>query len=377
MEHNCFSAPLFLVKTLLLMLMPFAAAASGDETSGSVYPHTETRTRSRSFPATAQPTVEIVNKYGDIQIRNWEKDSVRFEVQITAESDDREYMDLLLEMADVRFASNGSSIRAELLWGENVSAFKRSSVDVTLNVSKNHKLQISYVVFVPEKTNLKIDNRFGDVEVGDIGGKLYATLFHGDLRAKRIADARSVTVKYGRVDAEEIGEGYFDLSFGDMNIMKAQQLRIESSGSEIALEEVHQLDLRSVNDKLDLEKVYTLSGTSSMSDIRIRTLVLSADFSCKFGDFIVRKTEKHFQSINLSGASGDVRIGFENGAVFSYDLQLENSKGFSFPPAVVTVEQDETLDKKRMISGYFAKADQAVKVRISMRAVSVRFENVP
>ena len=44
--------------------------------------HTDKRSVSKSFPASWETTLEVMNKYGKIQVVTWEMDSVAIEVDI-------------------------------------------------------------------------------------------------------------------------------------------------------------------------------------------------------------------------------------------------------------------------------------------------------
>lgn len=366
-----------LLPGILLLVLIFLSGnvKAGSDASESELDYKEEKTILKAYPISKGGTVELKNKYGDIEVVPWAKDSVKFVVKIKAESDDDEFVELLFEMADVRFVATSGNVRAELLWGENVSAIKRSSVDVSLSLKKDNRISIDYEVYVPQDCNLKIENRFGDVVMGDLKSKFYLKLFHGDLKAESIFDARSVEVKYGRVDVEEIIKGNFDLSFGKMNIQHAQDLAIDCSASEISLGEVGTLVLKSSNDDVDIDLISKLSGSSTLSDIYVQQLGSALDFNFKLGDIRVRKIESNFTSIRITGYNADVDLGFKPNSNFQFDVELENSKGFIYPENLVEINSDETLSKKRMMEGQYGKSNGS-SVVIQLKASNVRWNSI-
>lgn len=361
-------------KTVLLciLMLPLYGFAG---TEHKVLPFTKTKSIERSFPLKAQTQVEVVSKYGDIKFRNWDKDSVRFEVNVIAESDQEDYAEMLLGLAEIKFIAAGGSVRSELAWGEQLNAVKRNSMEMMLNLKKNHRIRIDHVVYLPKSTSVLIENRFGDVEMEAITGKLIAKVHHGDFRAGLVSEARLLNVKYGRIEAEEITVGEIQLSFGSMNLPAATELRIQSSGSEIRIGSAGQLNVKSSNDKFDIEKLHSLSGNSSLTSFRIRELLHAIDFDIRFGDIVVRKISRDYDHINLQSGSSDIELIFDPAASFGFDLDLDNVRSLVINSASKKITNDSQIEKRRIISGSFGKQnDSPVKVKLRTKAGNVRME---
>jgi hypothetical protein len=373
MNTKRFDMKKFFTLITFVFVAAFSAFADGDETENGSFPFSETKNISRSFPSVPNMRVEVINKYGDVQIETWNKDSVRVEVNITAQSDDMEDVRVLLDMADVDISGGSGFVLAQLNWGQNQSAWKRSAVEVMLNLNKDQRLNIDYTIYMPANLSLKIDNRFGNVVFGDFTGKTYLQVMHGDVRAHQLKDLRSAVVKYGRMDIDELGEGTVSLSFGEINCNKVDELSINSSSSEINIEKVNALVVSSTSDKFDLEYVGKISGSGMLSNFRIRELTQKLVLTAKFGSVSIRKVKQDFEMITLSAYSNDVSIGFESQAAFAFGIQLENGKNFTFPQSMVNIEDDELIGKIRRIKGSFNKGTSQ-KVTISGKSTTLRFE---
>lgn len=363
----------FFTLIVFVFVVAFSAFADHAATENGSFPFSETKNISRSFPSVPNMRVEVINKYGDVQIETWNKDSVRVEVNITAQSDDMEDVRVLLDMADVDISGGSGFVLAQLNWGQNQSAWKRSAVEVMLNLNKDQRLNIDYTIYMPANLSLKIDNRFGNVMMGDFFGKTYLQVMHGDVRAHHLKDLRSAVVKYGRIDIDEMGEATVSLSFGEINCNQVDELTINSSSSEINIEKVNSLVVSSTSDKFDLEHVVKMTGSGMLSNFRIRELQQKIVLTAKFGSISLRKVQKDFEMISLTAYSNDISIGFETQAAFAFGIQLENGKNFTFPQSMVAVEEDELIGKIRRIKGTFNKGT-AQKVTISGKSTTLRFE---
>ena len=180
-------------RTLVLLLhwlfVGVFAYSYGDESANMAYDRTETTVK--SFAATASTSIEIINKYGDITVNTWNKDSVKFEITITAGAQKMSTAQTLFEMAEVKFTANSSMILASLQWGNNVNAFKRSTVEVSLAAGSGQVLRIDYTIYMPAGNTLKIENRFGNILLPALTGKTYVSLWHGDFKADKIKNAKN------------------------------------------------------------------------------------------------------------------------------------------------------------------------------------------
>lgn len=354
----------------LLLLLPVLGWCNTDE--NIVLPYEETETQRKSFPANANTSIEIINKYGDVTVSTWEKDSVRFEITITAGASKLSTAKELFEMAEVKFTANSSMILASLMWGENVNAFKRGSVEVTLAAGSSQYLKIDYKVFLPAGNTLKIENRFGDIFLPHLKGKTYISLYHGNLRAETIKNGKSIHVKYGDVKINEMKEGELEVSFGDIEIEEAGEVTIQSTSGTIEMENAEKVHLEGTNSKVRIENGEDIQAEMMLSDVRIRNLKKKLNYQAKFGDLTVDKVAASFQSIQVDASSGDVNLDFDEQTSFLFKANMEKSKTF-YTHSSITILDDDKMDNYRMVSGKKGESTTE-KVTIETKSCSVELD---
>jgi hypothetical protein len=354
----------------LLLLLPVFLWANTEE-KGSL-PYEETDIKRKSFAVTPNTSIEIINKYGDVSVSTWDKDSVRFEVTITAEASKMSTAKDLFEMAEIKFSSNSSSIEASLIWGENVNAFKRSTVEVTLAAGSSQVLRIDYKVFMPAGNTLKIENRFGDVFLPDLKGKTYISLYHGNLRAEKIKNAKSINVKYGDVKANQISEGELEVSFGDIEIENSDNLSIHSTSGTIEIENAIKLHIEGTNSKIRIENVEDLTTDVTISDTRVRKLKKKLNATVKMGDLTIDYISSSFLSVMVFSSYGEVNLSFDNQSSFSFEANMEKAKAFQASSSFTMIDDDK-MDNFRIVKG--KKGDSATeKVKLETKSCSVYLE---
>jgi hypothetical protein len=354
----------------LFLLLPVLLLANREEMDP--LPYEQTETLKKSFAVNANTSVEIINKYGDVTVSTWEKDSVRFEITITAEASKLSTAKDLFGMAEVKFTSNQNMILADLLWGQNLNAFKRSSMEVTLATGNSQSLRIDYKVFMPAGNILKIENRFGNVYLPELKGKTYIALYHGNLRAEKIKNAKNIEVKYGDVKIDEMITGDLEVSFGDVEVEKAGDIFIRSTSGTVEVEKADKLHLEGTNAKFRIEYVDDLTTDVTLSDIRVRKLGKKMNITSKFGDVTLDHIAATFSSANVYVTNGEVSLGFDAQSSFGFEANMEKSKSVHFDSAFIIIDDDK-MDNFRMVKG--KKGDSSSeKLKLETKSCSVNLE---
>lgn len=356
---------------LIFLLLSFSSFANDGE---KILDWSENKTITKSFAATSNSTISITNKYGNIDFTTWDKDSVSFQISIAAEAEEAHHAKMLLSMVEIDFNIVNNEIQSNLIWGRELNAVKRSAVDMMLNLKSNQRIQIDYKVFIPKNVTIKVENRFGNVNLPEETKKCYIEINHGDLRASKISDARSVFVRYGKIDIKEITNGDFDLGFSDLSVVKADEITIKSTNCELMFEDVNSLTVKSTNDRINIEKINKVSGMSSFTNFRIRSLVGSVQLLLRFGEFAIRKVHPTFSGINLDGSGTDVSLAFDPNYGFKCTITMENQKSFNSGFGIAQFEES-TMDKTKFYEGSFGKNATEKKLIIKLKSSHVRLES--
>lgn len=367
----------FLRKAVFLFLVLFISPKlwAVNESMDRVFKFEESNMLYQSFACNEQSNLSITNKYGDINFTNWDKDSIAITVSILAQADRQDHAKMLLQLAEIEFRIVNNDIQANLLWGKELSAVKRTAVETMLTMRSDQRIQINFMVSLPKYLTVKLENRFGDIHLPSEIKKCYISLHHGDLNAEKIKDARSITVRYGKINIKEMENGEFDLGFSDLNLLHAVDITVKSSNSELNLEEVASLNIKSTNDKIYIEKINKMSGSSSFSTIRIRSLTTSIQLVLKFGGLTIKKVNPGFSGINLSGSSTDVSLAFDPNSGFKCMITMDNQKSFNSGFGLSQLNENR-VDKTVFYEGSVGKNATENKMTISLKSSHLRLEPI-
>jgi hypothetical protein len=85
----------------------------------------------RSLPLSKDARLEVINKYGDIQITSWKKDSVQIMAEIEAFAPSRSKLEKMLEGIEVNITTAGSLVRAETEFQREITVLLESLKGIT------------------------------------------------------------------------------------------------------------------------------------------------------------------------------------------------------------------------------------------------------
>lgn len=290
---------------------------------------------SRSFPVINNITVDISNKYGRIQIIPWEKDSVKFSIDMRIRARDRQKMEKLKQSVDFEFTTGQYFVMARTKFGDSSADVFKDIVDIAGSyLSSSNSVTINYVVMIPAQVSLKIENKFGDVYFDNQESALNLNLSYGDLKANRLEGRSEIKITSGDGDVGYLNDGQLNISYGNLHVNEAQRLTVQSRSSNLTIDRTADLKLDSRRDKVYLHDVSSLSGTSYFSDIRVTSLRSDLNFSGRYGDLTVGNVDRSFSLISITSEFTDLVLTFKKPMAFNLDLTHHQDVQFMYPKAI-------------------------------------------
>ena len=225
---------------LVFMALLFCHAIRAQETKIS-------KSIDKTFEVSGRLNLEITNKYGNVIIDTWPRNEVSLKIEILAYGKDGTAAEKLMNRVEFDFKHSNDFLEVESVFDRKKSFFKdmlNAVGDYSASLLSKHKLQVNYELNIPESTaSIAIDNRFGDIHLADVKGRLNITLAHGNLRANKIEDYSRMSVNYGKAKIKEINEINLSLKGAELELEYAGKLNLQSSSSSIFIEKIIALDM--------------------------------------------------------------------------------------------------------------------------------------
>ncbi|MBP1667939.1 MAG: hypothetical protein H6Q21_305 [Bacteroidetes bacterium] len=321
----------------------------------------------RAYKVGRETSVDVFNKYGKIHVVPWEKDSVKFIIDLAIRNKDPEKLEKIKKSIRFEFTPASSNVMAKTVIGDgNQVVFQDLANIAGSYFSAPNQITIDYTIMVPGYTSLKLENKFGDVYTDDREGSLILTLSYGNFKANNLAGSTTIKLSSGDAEINSLNDGHLVVSYSNLHILKAQKLSLESRSSNITIDEMDELTLRSRRDKLILPRVRILKGDSYFSEFSILGLQDELDFIFRYGSMTIDNILKSFSSIIINSEYTDLRLSFEKGS--SYDIEITHHQDalVSYPRSMGTLNV-KTLsgpEKQKMTYGRLGTGQSDSRVSI-------------
>ena len=316
--------------------------------------YTESQKILRTFPASPETRVDVSNKYGTIQIIPWKNDSVHIAIDLYIESSSTSKLEKLKRSVDFEFTDTKYYVIANTVFGGKSGNFFSDLRDLggTIIPSKND-VKIDYIVKVPSNMNINITNKYGDIYIDDMKGSVSVNLSNGDFKANSLMGETNISLNFGNGIINELANAKLNISYADIEIQSAGQLKVDSKSSKIRIREVDILRTTSKRDKYTISKINNLFGESWFTDFWLYKMNEEINFSPKYGALKIDSIPDNFSFININTEFTDLNFVFKRTAAYQLEILKHDNAILHLPDEYGELEvigrEEEAVHLKGMI----------------------------
>lgn len=171
------------------------------------------KTFSKSFPVDRSDKITISNKYGVVVIKTWDKKEIKVDVDIKAYSKDANDVQRLLDDASIEAVKSGDQVTFKTNIGDRNGNYGSSTKNG--KTVWRREVRINYTVYMPASNALTVTNQYGNVEMGDFSGALYAKVQYGNFTAGNLSSNNNyLSVQYGKANVQEMNNAVVKQQYG-------------------------------------------------------------------------------------------------------------------------------------------------------------------
>lgn len=307
---------LFSIALCLLLCSNGHGAGKGDVSSSKTF--------NKNYKVDKKASLEVANKYGQVIINSWAKDSIVIKVKVTSFAKDQDAADKLLDRVEFDFNRAGEFVIAETVIDRS-KGFLKDLWDDLDNYSRGllstkGKVTVNYEVYAPKYTNIKITNKFGDIYMDNFKGDVKVGLANGNLKTDEIIGGFDLNLSFGRANINNINNGVIVLRSADVEIERAKDIDLTSSSSTLVVSKLSLLKMESRNDKLRIDSLQVLRGNSSFTKINVKSLSRTVFADMNYGELNIELVKPGFRDIELLGKSTDFDLLFFEHSLVNINL---------------------------------------------------------
>ncbi|MFI1744018.1 hypothetical protein ACH5TW_06110 [Flavobacteriaceae bacterium MEBiC06508] len=277
----------------------------------------------KTFKMTNAGELHLDNKYGNVIISGWEENKASVVIDIKVNNKKKENAKALIDriIADIKNAGDFVSITSEIS-EKNTSFFSRYFNKVNPFEFDKSNVEINYKIYLPINAEIDVTNKFGDIVIDNWTGKLKANLEHGDLWLNDAVSNANIIMKFGKLRAKSIIYGTVNIKNGDIDIENSKNLLLKTSGSNIEINTVTNLELYSSKDEIAIEYVGDITGELSFSKVTAQNVEDKISLLMSVADLRVFKINQSDAMVDINQESSDIHINI-TGLSFKFNATLE------------------------------------------------------
>lgn len=351
MKNSAKHIQVTLVTLLLVMLHWSAQAFDRVEVTKKV---------SEKYSMDAGDMADLSNKYGKMHINTWDKPEITVEVTIRAWGNNERRAKELLDNIDIKYGKTGNIVRFETV------------INSSSSINNNNGFEINYLVNMPAKSGLKLNNRYGAVFLDNFSGALDATIKYGSFKANKITGAnKKLDIAYSGADIEQLENGTLDLSYGNGIIREGGKITVNNRYGKMTYENVKELRTDTKYGGILIEnEAETVIGNIAYSDFKVHRLKKEIRMEARYaGSFSIDEVSKGFSEIDLNGAYSSFTVYFGGGQNFDFSASTAYGS-IKMDVSGADIRRDISQSQTQTLEGHVGKGGG--KVRINTKYGSIR-----
>lgn len=279
----------------------------------------ETKVIDKTFNVSENANLQINNRYGNITMATWDKNTIQIHVEIRVDGKNAEAVRERINAINVEFSANPDLVSAYTKIGE-------------ARKSKNTNIEIHYTVKLPKSNNIEITNRYGNIYLDELNGKSKIDLQYGSMSLGKLNNSlNNWELDYTtNSTVEYVKSAIVNADYSHLDIRKSEVLNLNADYSDIKIGDAK--DLINVMDygNLIVSKVNRVSNTADYTNVKIGTLVHSFVSSGNYGGISIESVSREFENIDVTAGYSSLNLGIDPKANYKLNASFKYAK-LSYP----------------------------------------------
>ncbi len=333
----------------------------------------------KSFPVYDDTEIEISNKYGDITLESWEKDSVKIVIDYKVTSTKEVKLNKTYDAIGIDFKANKYYIVATTEFNGKGSFWSDVS-DIASNLfTGGTNTSIDYIVYAPDNKYVSLNLKYGNIYLANHKGSIKVALSNGDFKAHNLSSNSELDIEFGDATVNNIVDGKVRISYGTLTLEEAQNLTIGGQSSEYEIANVDYLTIDSKRDKIFIEKVNNVTGNTYFSRLEIDKLEGSLDVNTKYGSFKLKEIGNQVNSIKLDNNNTTVNFYLQKENSYKIDLTSDEKADVTYSANLGDFSTEEIKGKENIMKArcLYGTNNLAIPIKIDIRSgfLSIKLED--
>jgi len=274
----------------------------------------------KEFDADQNTLFVIENKFGDVNINNWDKNQVVIDVTITVDHRDEKKAKELIEYIQVDLTQEENTIKA-------ITTIDKEFSKWNFTFSDNEKeFSIDYDIKIPKYIKLDLKNKYGNVFINEIEGHAKIEVKYGNLKInkisrKNIKPLSEVFLSYstGTSIINECNWLNLTLKYSTLEIEKCKALIAVTKYSTLNVDNASSIVCESKYDTYNIGTISNFVGTTAYTEMKFKEVSKLLEVDNRYGGITVDSIPEGFKKIDIDNEYGGIKLKIDANA--SYQIK--------------------------------------------------------
>ena len=293
------------------------------------------KTLAESYDISNGATVELINKYGNIDVRTVAGDQVNIKVEILVDAPSESKAEEIFERIDVSIYGSANSVKAET----KIDAQKKGFWKNIMSWNKGNKYEIHYYIEVPEHVHLMLTNKYGNIFTEDMENEMDIVLKYGNFEIGNAHDV-DINLGYGKGKMENVHDLDIDMKYGELSAESAEDVQIESRYSKVTIDQANNIDSKSKYDTYRVRNATSFDNEGRYDNIRLGAigemeieskhthidvdkLLKSVMIRTGYGSIKINEITSDLEEIDIVSSYAGIKIENPNEVGFTFDVETK------------------------------------------------------
>lgn len=349
---------------IVLFLIPLAISASDKKGK-----YTKNKVINKEFKVNKDATLNISNKYGNIDIVTWTENKIVIKVSITTNGNDEEKVKERLAQIDVEFDSNSTQVSAKTMIEKNSSLWNLWGKNNNVNI------EINYQVKMPVTNNVDLNNDYGGINLDKLEGSSKINCDYGKLNIGELLNSNNtINIDYNNNSTiQYMKDGTINADYSTLYVDKAGRTKLNADYSHMSFGMLVDLDFNCDYGDLKIETIGNLKGNSDYMNTTVGKLIGSGEFTIDYCSLKIEELGQHIKNLNIQSSYTHVKLGLHPNASFDITAAL-NYGGFKYGNGF-TFNKEIEKSTSKYYEGYYNSPNSGAKISIKSSYGSITLNN--
>ncbi len=346
---------LFKYTALLFMTFPLLLCAHDGNLNGR---YTKEKTIKKEFKVNPDAMLKVSNSYGNLNITSWNGNKVIIEVQIKTNGNNEEKVQKKLDEITVDFESSSNMVSAKTNFNSKKDGWGWGG-------SGNVNMQVNYVIKVPVKNSVQLNNDYGSIILDRIDGHAKIDCDYGRLEIGEL-HGRNNQLSFDYTSNSTIGymnSGEIDADYSGFTIEKAGDLIIKADYTNGSVKQMGSLEYSCDYGKLEIGEAKNISGDGDYISVQLGTIHGNVDLKADYGSLKISKLAPDAGNVTINSNYTGVKIGYD--ANYNFDFEINTSYAGVSGKEDFEIKNSSEKSSSKYYKGYYGSANSGNRITLS------------